>query len=185
MSDPPVSNGGDAPAPMLLEGACGCGAPAPLPVVSAGGAASSESTPSVGVENADRTTPEARPISRTEPGDLATQSRFDEMLANQERLYKGVDYLGTGGLYEQPVEEAEELYDPGASEVSEGVEECAHVNLDDPIHEYGTGEAAAFRRAVFEHSIPMMGASLPKLPWETGIYGERSLGTCRTRSSCP
>eukprot|EP00435_Cladocopium_sp_Y103_P055533 s2664_g18.t1 len=64
-----------------------------------------------------------------------------------------------------------EFYDPGTEEELGGAADPEY-EADEDLAVFTGREAPAFQRAVREHELSILGATMPKLPWETGIYAE-------------
>ena len=89
-----------------------------------------------------------------------------ELAADLENLFGGYEQEDVHQLLAGEEEDDQMYYDPGPDETP------AESPKETSIRRFSTVEKRHHERTVFEQSIPQLGLSLPKLPWEQGIYAQ-------------
>ena len=95
-----------------------------------------------------------------------TANSKPEPAADLENLFEAYEQEGVHQLLAGEEEDDQMYYDPGPDETP------AESPKETSIRRFSTVERRHHERTVFEHSIPQLGLSLPKLPWEHGIYAQ-------------
>ena len=92
-----------------------------------------------------------------------TANSKPEPAADLENLIEAYEQEGVHQLLAGEEEDDQMYYDPGPDETP------AESPKETSIRRFSTVERQHHERTVFEQSIPQLGLSLPKLPWEHDI----------------